>query len=82
MENWKTADELREIAIGETSESVNKFMTKAMDEMLCCARKGERYACIHCSSGTPSPVRDKVIEILRKLGYSVDIYPTGLRVAW
>ena len=82
MENWKTAKELREIAVGKTSESVNKLMDKCMDEMICCARKGETYCSIHLSSGVTNPVREKVIDNLTELGYIIDTHPTAITVKW
>lgn len=78
----RTADELREIAIGEQSEAVNKLLNKCMDEMLGEARKGERRCFICIPSGTPSPVRCKTIDTLAELGYTVEVNPTAITVKW
>lgn len=82
MENWKTAKELREIAVGKTSESVNKLMDKCMDEMIGYAKKGETHCSIHISSGIANPVRAKIIDNLTELGYTIDTHPTAITIKW
>lgn len=77
-----TAKMAREIAIGEQSAKVKDLLTKCEQEIYQDASRGNLSTQVVSIYYFSKPVILKTIEILTERGFTIEEYPTAIRINW
>lgn len=80
-ENWITADEANRIATSISNKNLTSFINKIMEVIKIAAEEG-RTSCSVSKGCVNNEIIQRVMALLRSLGYEVANAPTALNINW